>query len=420
MSKPQWVLRDKYWMSPTPSLPGVWRLRDGGFFVRARPVNQRGEQVPIKRILRPPRFETPEAAYNWLQAEIDRVKVGAAMSRLMSFSDFALSALERKITDGEIKSAKGREHWLDILEHQLIPEFGPIPIIQLSRDHTRAWKDRIAKLVRRNNQDPRERKKPYSPNTVNAWLAKMRVLTKQAVMDFNLERDAMLGVVDFPVDEYETYTEEEPNTLEGHEVPRWLKKWEEMYPQHYAFVLLGVITGLRPSTLRPLRRSGPNADIKWDKGILLVRRSHTIGDDVMHTTKNKEKSKLPLPPDVMATLRAHVDRLPLGPMQESDLLFPSDIGGFRSSSCLDKPFREVTAAAGIGKHITPRAMRRTFKDLCRRSQVKDVVSMAISGHLTEDMHEHYQTVAGDEVLEAITLIHGAATGHRPGAPPVLN
>lgn len=418
--KQQWVYRLKYWMTRDPVLPGVWRLRDGGFFVRARPRNPRGEEVDIRRFLRGPSYETAESAYNWLRGEIDRIKEGNLHSRRISFAEYAVSVLERKVADGEIKSAKGREYWADVVEHHLIPEFGSIPVVELSRQHTRAWKDKLAKLVRRNCEDPAELRKPYSPNTVNGWIAKMRVICQAAIVDMNLERDPMLGVSDFPVDEYHTYTEEEPNALTPDEVPVWLEKWLELYPQHYAMVLLATVTGLRPSTLRPLRRAGPNADLKWDQSLLLVRRSHTVGEEVMRTTKNKERSRLPLPADLMRVLRWHVSGLPAGPMRESELLFPSETGGFRSPSVLDKPIRHVTAAAGIGKKITPRAMRRTFKDLCRRAEVKDLVSMAISGHLTEEMHEHYQSVGRDELIDAMSRVTSLALGSRAQTSQVLN
>ena len=36
-------------------------------------------------------------------------------------------------------------------------------------------------------------------------------------------------------------------------------------------------------------------------------------------------------------MREHAEALPEGPMRESDLLFPSETGGFRAGSCLDKP-----------------------------------------------------------------------------------
>jgi integrase len=108
----------------------------------------------------------------------------------------------------------------------------------------------------------------------------------------------------------------------------------------------------------------------------------------------------------MDILRWHVERLEVAaaPMRESELLFPSDTGGFRAASCLDRPFADVTKAIGLKKHLTPRAMRRTFNDLCRRAEVRDVVTRSISGHLTEEMQRHYSTVAPEEQRQSLAKV----------------
>lgn len=85
------------------------------------------------------------------------------------------------------------------------------------------------------------------------------------------------------------------------------------YAQHYALCLLAFATGLRPSSLRPLRRKGPQADIKWDDGILLVRRSHTRGDEVVETPKMAQHQRLHLPKTLVEVLEEHtamIDREP--------------------------------------------------------------------------------------------------------------
>jgi len=46
-------------------------------------------------------------------------------------------------------------------------------------------------------------------------------------------------------------------------------------------------------------------------------------------------------------------------------------------------------------------MRRTFQDLARQAQVKDIVTRAISGHATEETRRHYSTVTASEVEESI-------------------
>ena len=49
-------------------------------------------------------------------------------------------------------------------------------------------------------------------------------------------------------------------------------------------------------------------------------------------------------------------------------------------------------------------MRRTFQDLARAAEVKDVVTRAISGHATEAMQRHYSTVNADEMRTSIAKV----------------
>jgi integrase len=101
---------------------------------------------------------------------------------------------------------------------------------------------------------------------------------------------------------------------------------------------------------------------------------------------------LPLPEKV--SLRAQR-------MVESDLLFPSWTGGFRTDTVLQKPFADVIAAMKLKKHLSPRAMRRTFQDLARGAAVEGLVQRSICGHATGEMTERYSSVAQDEIKAAV-------------------
>ncbi|HEX3905779.1 MAG TPA: hypothetical protein VH853_23335 [Polyangia bacterium] len=114
--------------------------------------------------------------------------------------------------------------------------------------------------------------------------------------------------------------------------------------------------------------------------------------------------RIPLPFDLVEVLREHAEALPEGPMRESDLLFPSETGGFRAGSCLDKPIRKIAKGAGIRQRLTARFMRRTFQDLGRQAKVHDFVVRAISGHATVAMQERYSSVAGDEVRAGLAKV----------------
>lgn len=190
-------------------------------------------------------------------------------------------------------------------------------------------------------------------------------------------------------------------------------QWVFMPPRsaHYAFTFVGMMTGLRPSSLRPLRRDGATADIKWEDGILLVRRSQTIGTEVMETTKTDLHQRLTVPSELLDVLRWHVnEQLLHTKMRMSDLLFPSTTGGFRSRSALDKPFDEVSKAIKLPFNFTPRGMRRTYQDLARAAGIHDAVTRAISGHSTPAMQLHYSTARGGEVKQALAKVANIATG----------
>jgi len=108
---------------------------------------------------------------------------------------------------------------------------------------------------------------------------------------------------------------------------------------------------------------------------------------------------------VISVLRWHVDtQLRPGPQQESDLLFPAELGGFLPRSALDKPFRSTAMAVGLTKRISPRAMRRSFQDLAREARISDIVTRSISGHATEAMQRRYSTVCGQEQADGMAKI----------------
>jgi integrase len=301
--------------------------------------------------------------------------------------------MHRKVVTGEIKSAKSRERWKDTLEHHLIPAFGDHYLDAITLRDLNDWRTDMAAKVRAGE---------YSPNTVNGWFSILRVIGSTAVVEYQMERNPFALLKDLDTSEWRTYTEEEPNSLTDEELSRWLEWFRVKEPQHYAFVYLGFMTGQRPSHLRPLRRRGAESDVLWDSGVLLIRRSETKGY-VMNRTKTAKDQRIALPSDVVAVLRDHVAMLEFrdNAASRSDLLFPSDVGGFRAASCLDKPFAAACKALGIAKHITPRAMRRTSQDMLRASDVRDVVTRSISGHATEAMTRHYSTVGLEEQREAI-------------------
>src|SRR5262249_50806224 len=138
---------------------------------------------------------------------------------------------------------------------------------------------------------------------------------------------------------------------------------------------LGFATGLRPSSMRPLRRAGDTPDVLWEQGVILVRRSHTLRDEFMKTTKTGLRQRITVPAEVMHVLRWHVRTQLFTPEQRaSELLFPADDDGFRSENFLTKAFAEAGRLIGLKKTFTPRGMRRTFNNLARLANVEALVT----------------------------------------------
>jgi hypothetical protein len=246
----------------------------------------------------------------------------------------------------------------------------------------------------------------------------MRVITGAMTVQNSLPMDPCRGLNDFDTSQRPTYTDESPNALTSAWAAKFLARMRELYPQHYAMTLLGFATGKRPSTLRPLRRRGPESDIEWEEHFVRFRRSHTRGDSTMVGTKTGTRERVYLPEIVIAELKRHTDALASPEldakgkpprwwtrvMQESDLLFPARHGRMRTSSALDVPFRQVAKDIGLPFPLTPRAMRRTFNDLAREAQVHDVVTRSITGHKTGAMQELYSTADPAEQREAIAKV----------------
>ncbi len=395
MTEQRWVRKWNSWIAPNPSKPGVWRRKEGGFLVRGRAVEARTGK--IKEIRYTMAARDAVEAFTLLQNELRKVREGASQPQapMTTFSAFAASLFEDKVKAGEIKSASGRVKWAQALEHHLVPAFGPMLLDQIRHADVAKWRVRMAEKINAG---------AYSPHTANTWLDVMRVILKAAVMRLELARNPMDGIRNFDTSEH-VYTEEEPNSLTVQEMPAFLSKMRALYPQHFAFVCLGFFLGHRPSTLRPLRRSGGTPDVLLDEGLLLIRQSHTEGDEVMATTKTKTRQRITLPTLLVDIVRWHIATQLTTPEQKaSELLFPAEDGGFRSRSALKKPFVAVATAVGLKKHLSPKAMRRTFQDLARAAEVKDIVTRAISGHATENMQHHYSTVAADEKTVAIAKV----------------
>lgn len=400
--------------------PGIFERREGGHLVRALVTDATtGRRKEIKKVL-------PEAtlaqAVAYLEGRKEQARAGDALppTSKKRFAVFAVDLLDHKIATRRIVSEAGKRKWRFILMHLiegtkddaghlLVRGFGEYFLDEIRVVHIEKWKAQVTTKLLDTGL--------YAPTTTNGWLDILKNILKAAKRDLELARNAGEDIEPFDTSEHETYSVEEPNSLTPEEVTEFLDALFKMYPQHYCMTVLGLVTGLRPSSLRPLRRCGDTPDVRWDKAVLEIRRSQTIGERAMKTTKTKRHQTISLPPALLDLLEWHVDtQLTTPEMQASELLFPSVDGGFRAASVLNKPFRIVAEEIGLGKKFTQRGLRRTFQDLARTAQVSDLVTRSISGHATERMQRHYSTVHVEEQRSALARVVELAKVARPTPP----
>ncbi len=422
----EWVKRWGYWISSEPVRPGIYRLQSSGYLVRARVTDPKTGKRPASfRAL-------PEATLQEAQAELDRLvterREGPKGTRpeRQRFDSFAVSRFQAKLLAGDIKSAKGREKFESILRLHILPFFGAFRCDQVRAFHAEEWRSGLAIRMRDGYEvtrttrsgKTRTQRVLLKPSTANTWIAVLVTLFNEMTDLLELPRNPGAALKPFDTSQHPTYTDEHPNSLTPDRARAFLTEFDRRFHQHYAMTLLGFVTGKRPSTLRPLRATGAEADIDWHEGFVRFRRSHTRGDEFMAGTKTGRYERVYLPETVLDALREHralIAEPPLSargkpplwwrkPMAGSELLFPGRDGGPRSPSCLDKPFQVVSKAIGLPFVLTPRAMRRTCNDLCRAAKVDAVVTRSITGHLTEDMRIHYSTAQAAEQRAALAKV----------------
>lgn len=382
--------------------PGVYRTRPTGHLVTARVTDPKtGKRTWRIRVLPDADLETAKSVREALSSGLRDAVQGATRRRAL-WSSYAASLFQAKVTAGEIQSAKGREKWASILEKHLVPAFGERYCDELRYADIEAWRMReLAPLVSKGE---------LSPRTANTWLSVLKVICKKMSAEYEM-RDPAVAVAFFDTSTKPTYTDERPNAIPPSKVAEFLRRTKAAYPRLYPMVYLGFATGLRPSSLRPLRRKGDSPDVLWDEGVLLVRRSNSLGQEVMQTTKTKKHQRLPLPSDVVDVLRKHVASFGPGTVREkSDLLFPGRRGTIYSRSALDPVFRQIGGAMGLS--VTPRSMRRTFKDVARAAGVSDFVRKSVSGHTTGAMDEHYSTAQASELRDGMAAIAATLVGRK--------
>lgn len=306
-----------------------------------------------------------------------------------------------------------RARYSEHLVNHILPHFGPWQVSQVDKMAIEAWLVQPRNKYELHNLLPgrvQRESEPYSPATVNGWWRVLKEMLRDAVEDLHLDRDPTLRVEPLPdrVDPDEL-GDETVNSLDSAEVVALLAVAKKEYPQWFAFVFLGFITGCRPGELRPIRWG---KDLEETTGKLTIRRSQR--NRHLGPTKTKKARTLALPPEVMTVLQEHRAWLKRNghPLADGELVFPpagrhwrahrksrwasvpeAAENDFHTASSLDKPLDRMAMLAGIKRAISPKVFRRSFNDIARKeAQLNNVLIRAQTGHGSIEMQETYSTI----------------------------
>jgi hypothetical protein len=385
----QWTKRWGYEMATKATRPGIYRLKAGGYFVRARVTDRTRRRREVTAVL--PDAKTPQAAQTALDELVAdaRAEARGQVRARQTWRSFAVSRLQERIRKGKIASEATVDWWKNAVA-LFVEEWGDLDVREVTHHHYERWLNGKVAMWMTEGKTVVRKRRPVrggplvevevttviAPRTVNGWLRVLRAISHAIKVRYELAKSAFDGVEFF--EEGRAYTKEQPNALPPDLLPAFMATARARFPQFFAMMLLGFVTGLRPSSIRPLRRKGPEADIDWTTGVLQIRRSHSRRQHVMNKTKTGRDNEIALPPAVLDVLREHAGTLE-GKMAQSDLLFPSETGGLRTRNVLAKPFEAIGAELGLKFRLTPRGMRRTFNDVAREAGIHDVVTRSISG-----------------------------------------
>jgi integrase len=153
----------------------------------------------------------------------------------------------------------------------------------------------------------------------------------------------------------------------------------EADPNIGSYLILSVMTGIRPEEARALRWDHVDGDT------IMVWRSTRVHSDVKTV---KSRRTLQIPAAAVAALqrrreKQEQDRAVARELwQETGLVFTTSIGTAMDSHNVRRSMRRLTQAAGLGDGWTPRELRHTFVSVMSEAGVPIEEIAALAGHAT--------------------------------------
>lgn len=353
---------------PTPTrYPGIEALPDGRKRIRLRAMDPRtGRMKEVDRIIEATVENALKLQAEW-RAEIRRGAHEAA--EVPRLTDYATSWLRSRLPALKASTAAT---YAEVLDSLVLPHLGAFFIDRLMDSDVREWQARLAGT--------------FAAATVNGALVMLRMVLADAVAEFRLPHDPTARIKRMPK---RRRPDDNPNVLSAAELGRVMAQIRDREPEHYPLALTLALTGLRYGEATALRW----ADVDDEAGVIRVVRAQWHG--IVGETKTGIVRSVPLTVELAEVLQNH--RRTSG--TKAGWVFHNAEGGLLRPGAFRPAFRRALKRAGITNRVTVHGLRRTFNNLSRQV-AGAIVTRAITGHVTEEMTEHYSHVDRAEKLRA--------------------
>lgn len=345
-----------------------------------------GRRLDVERLV----VAATEGDASLLREELRRdLESESAVPERLRFRDYAMWLLRGKRKTVRKTTLRTYADRLD----NACDAFGEFYLDALTRQDLEAWRD----------------EQTDAPETVNGRLRVLRMLFKQACAEGLVDRDPCALVVSLPRRREGDVDDHNGKCLEPDELRALLASIEELRPKWYPLLLTLAVTGMRWGEATALK--WPDVDL--EARYLYIRRAHVRGE-VDDPKTAASRRRLPVPEQLVVVLKAfRVQQLrDQSPGLVEGWVFPSRTGGLMGPSSARKPLLAAALALGwawrdehgktVGRVPSPHWFRHTLNRLLRRAS-EGVVQRSITGHVTQAMAEHYDSVAMPEKAYALAM-----------------
>jgi integrase len=362
------------------SFGGIRQLPSGRYQANYTGPDARLHKAPMT-------FDAREDAEAWL-ADVRRlISRGEWTSKPRRNETLTLSRYSEMWLDGRALKPRTREHYRGLLDHQILPEFGDVPLRQIDPDDVRDWWISLG---------------PSRPTLRSHAYGLLRTVLGSAVQDRLIEINPC-------------HIRGAGNVRRVHKIrPASLDELETvvaaMPPRYQMMTLLASWCALRFGELAELRRD----DIDLKKGVIRIRRAmvRANGKIVVGTPKSSAGVRdVAVPPHLFSALKEHLDQH--AQPGRDGLLFPSAAGGHLATSTLYKVYYPARSAAGR-PDLRWHDLRHSGAVLAAQTGATLAELMSRLGHSTPAAALRYQHAAEGRDLEIArrlsALVESPASG----------